>query len=82
MKKFILINFMVTLFTACLFVSCDEVVTDDKGVVRSIEATSSHNSFGKKYRVEVRIHNGKYNTFEYTLYTNKSYRVGDSIFIK
>ena len=78
MKKFVLINFIVPLLTACLFVSCDESVTDDKGVVQSVETTTA---YGKKYHVEVRI-KCSHSVLGYDLYTNTSYRVGDSIYIK
>jgi hypothetical protein len=81
MKKSLLVNIVVVLITIFSFVSCDEVVTDDKGVVRCVETTEGHTNYGKKYKVEVRIKSGR-NTFDYTLYTNKSYRVGDSIYIK
>lgn len=81
MGKVWLLNIVVVFVTALSFVSCDEVVTDDKGVVRCVETTDGHTSYGKKYKVEVRITSG-YNIFNYTLYTNKSYRVGDSIYIK
>ena len=79
-----LLNIFVALVTLCSLVSCDSnaEVTDDKGVVTAIEAT---NSYGKKYKANVRIVAKKSKHtyyFEYTLYTNKSYRVGDSIFIK
>jgi hypothetical protein len=83
MKKMALLNIFVVLVTLCSLVSCDSnaEVTDDKGVVTAIEAT---NIYGKKYKANVRIvTKSKYTYyFEYTLYTNKSYRVGDSIFIK
>ena len=81
MVKVWFLNIVILLVTALSFVSCDEVVTDDKGVVRCVETTEGHTTYGKKYRVEVRIKSG-YNNFDYTLYTNKSYRVGDSIYIK
>lgn len=78
-----LLNIFVVLVTLCSLVSCDSnaEVTDDKGVVTAIETT---NTYGKKYKANVRIvTKSKYiYYFEYTLYTNKSYRVGDSIFIK
>jgi hypothetical protein len=81
MGKVRFLNIVVLLVTALSFVSCDEVVTDDKGVVWCVETTGKHTTYNKKYKVEVRI-TTKYNTFDYTLYTNKSYRVGDSIYIK
>jgi hypothetical protein len=81
MKKFWFLNIVVIFVTALSFVSCDECVTDDKGVVRCVETTEGHNNYGKKYKVDIRIKSG-YNTFDYTLYTNKSYRVGDSVYIK
>lgn len=83
MKKFVLFSFMVILCTALGFVSCDDVVvTDDKGVVDSVQSTYGYfNNNGKKYHVVVKIQN-KRGVYEYELYTNKSYRVGDSIFIK
>ena len=71
----VVIGFMM-LFS---YVSCDnDDVTDDKGVVQSVSADKS---YGKKYRVEVKI-GSKWGVLRYTLYTDKSYRVGDSIFIK
>ena len=75
-----LLNIFVVLVTLCSLVSCDCEVTDDKGVVTSIESTTYYD---KKYKANVRItfDNYPYN-LDYTLYTNKSYRVGDSIFIK
>lgn len=82
MKKFWFLNIVVVFVTALSFVSCDEVVTDDKGVVRCVETTEGHGTaYNKKYKVKVRI-TSRHNTFDYTLYTNKSYRVGDSIYIR
>jgi len=81
MGKVRFLNIVIVFITVLSFVSCDEVVTDDKGVIRCVEATNGYASYGKKYKVDVRIKT-KYGKFDYTLYTNKSYRVGDSIFIK
>ena len=82
MKKLLAFNILVMLFTACSFISCDDVVTDDKGIVESIELADNYAFYGKTYKAEVALKVKAGTTHRYTLYTNKSYRVGDSIFIK
>jgi hypothetical protein len=82
MKKLLAFNILVMLFTACSFISCEEDVTDDKGIVQSIEVADNYNTYKKKYKVEVKITLKNNLSRHYTLYTDKSYRVGDSIFIK
>ena len=84
MKGSSIINVILVLVMLCTLISCDNIVTDDKGIVTSIKSTSyypSDNNAGKKYYVEVRIE-CKHEVIKYKLYTNKLYRVGDSIFIK
>lgn len=82
MKKLLAFNILVMLFTACSFISCEEDVTDDKGIVQSIEVADCYNTYKKKYKVEVKIALKSNFSTHYTLYTDKSYRVGDSIYIK
>ena len=82
MKKIAFCNILITLITICSFISCDEVVTDDKGIVQSVEVADSYAFYKKYYKVGVKISLKSGYDKEYTLYTDKSYRVGDSIFIK
>lgn len=82
MKKLLTLNVLMMIFTACSFISCEEDVTDDKGIVQSIEVADNYDSYKKRYKVEVKITLKSNFSRHYTLYTDKSYRVGDSIFIK
>ena len=83
MKKLLTLNVLMMIFTACSFISCEEDVTDDKGIVQSIEVADNYDFYKKRYKVEVEITlKSELYSRHYTLYTDKSYRVGDSIYIK
>ena len=84
MKKIIACNYIAAILVLCslINISCQEEVSDDKGVVQCVEVADQHNLYKKKYKVDVKITLKSGYAISYTLYTDKSYRVGDSIFIK
>ena len=67
MKKFLTLNVLMMLFTVCTLISCDDVVTDDKGIVESIELADNYAFYGKTYKAEVALKVKAGTTHRYTL---------------
>ena len=82
MKKIWFLNIVVVFITTLSFVSCDEVITDDKGIVQYVETTDGafNYAFTKKYCVGVKVQTKNY-TKSYRLYTDKLFSVGDTIML-
>ena len=82
MKRFI--KLFLIIMAVFVFTACDNIVTDDKGVVISVNKVSENDNYAsleKKYVVVVEVQN-KYRQFKYSLYTNQVYTVGDIIEFK
>lgn len=83
MKKIWFLNIVVVFITTLSFVSCDEVITDDKGIVQYVETNDgafNNYAYTKKYCVGIKVKTKNY-TKSYRLYTNKLFSVGDTIML-